>query len=251
MARTLTILSALALLALTILMTLIGPTDVSGMPEGFVTPIVAFEFLRSPAEVYSLFAITLDSTGTVAACQALTSETSYRISTLDAINQLDSAYILAYTAFIVFLGSLRFGSQSSKKAIVAVWLLAIVAMVFDILENIALLGITEALRYCLVWSTQKNGPAIIENWVHLLIPFTHIKWAAIPAAFLFMSRAPQPEGRFALWMRKASIAFALLALILLVAAVFYRPLAELMALSVALCFLTGFLEAVFIKKAKH
>lgn len=252
MARKLTILAGIALLIITVMMTLVGPGNVTGMPEGFVTPIMAFEFLRSPQEVYSMFDITLQesSTGIVPACQALTSEASYRIATLDAINHLDSGYILAYTAFIVFLGSMRFGSN--RKGLSIVWILAVLAMVFDILENIALLGITEALNYCLVWSENQNGPAIIENWVHLLIPFTHIKWASIGLAFLWMVRADAPESSLALWSRRASIAFALLALIFLVVGMFHRSFVnELMGLCVALCFLTSFIEAIFNKAASR
>ena len=250
MAKKLTILAGIALLIITGMMAAVGPENVTGMPEGFVTPIIAFEFLRTPAEVYAMFDITLqqNTESVVAACEALTSEASYRITTLDAINNLDSGYILAYTAFIVFLGSLRFGGQRRKLAVV--WSLAIVALVFDLLENIALLGITEALQYCVVWSAQRNGPAIIENWLHLLVPYTHIKWAAIPLAFLWGIRAEKPGSSVALRARQASIAFALLALLFLVIGVFYRSFFnELMGLCVALCFLSGFIEAIFHKEA--
>ncbi|HBS04837.1 MAG TPA: hypothetical protein DEA96_07735 [Leptospiraceae bacterium] len=250
MSKKLTILAGIALLAITIMMALVGPQNVTGMPDGFSTPIMAFEFLRTPEEVYSMFAIQIErsASSAVASCEAFTSEASYIISGLDTINHLDSGYILAYTAFIVFLGSLRFGRDRKKLAVV--WVFALIAMVFDLLENIALLGITEALRYCLAWSTEKNGPAIIENWLHLLIPFTHIKWAAIPLAFLWGIRGEKPVSKVSYIARQASIAFALFALVFLVIGMFHRSVVnELMGLCVALCFLSGFIEAIFHKEA--
>ena len=249
MARTLTLLAGGALLVLTVGISLLSPAQMDSMQEGFMTPILAFEFVRSPAEVYNLFALQVSKTsGVVATCAELNSTASYRITALDAINQMDSAYILAYTAFMVFLANLRFGAEGNRRFLAATWILAIVALVFDILENIALLGITEALGYCLVWSQQQNGPAIIQDWVSLLIPFTQIKWFAIPLAFLLMGRSPLPETKVAVWFRYFSVGSAILALLLLLVGIFYRPFViEGMALFVGLCFLTGFLETLFNK----
>ena len=92
MARTLTILAGSALLVLTVGISLLSPAGMDGMQEGFVTPIMAFEFVRSPAEVYNLFALSVSKNSeAVATCTELGSTTSYRITALDAINQMDSA----------------------------------------------------------------------------------------------------------------------------------------------------------------
>lgn len=247
MARTLTIFSGLAVVVLTAGLSFLLPSNVDGMQEGFASPIIAFEFATSNQQVYSLFGISVPSgeEASVSACRELTSESSYRIVTLDAVNELDSAYILAYTAFIVFLSMMRFG-RGQTRPLMMVAALAIVALVSDVMENIALLGITEALQYCLLWSQERNGPAVIQDWLNILVPFTHIKWAAIPLSFLLMYSAPNPERKVALWLRRACFLFAGLALLLLLLSMMWPGLMhELMAVSVGMCFFTSLLEAFF------
>jgi len=246
MTRKLAIIAGTALLILTVVLSLLSPALELQMPPGFVTPILALEFMQSTPEILAFFAIDLKA-GIAPVCAELTSRSQYIIASMDAINELDTVYILAYTAFLSLLAALRFRtgeSSSHRRRAGVVWALAAVSLAFDLLENVAMLQITEALSYCKQWSTELLGLEIVEDWIPVLRIATHIKWAALPLAFLAMHGAPEPVRSSIRWIRKISLYIAGAATMLALAAIFHRSfLNEILAGLLGLCFLLGYIEA--------
>ncbi|MCB1165001.1 MAG: hypothetical protein KDK33_02535 [Leptospiraceae bacterium] len=242
MNRKITIIAGIILLILAIIIQLFSPKGMK-LQEGFSTPIIAFEFVRTPEQVYSLFGLEIKPHQPVERCDEFPSRSQYWITAMDAINQLDAPFMLIYSGFIAFLAAFRFGKQK-RRLLYAVLGLAATAFVFDLLENIALLSIADALKYCKNWSPIHNEPEQIRSWLQTLVIATHVKWAAIPLSFALMQWAEEPSG-FRKWARRVNTALAVSALIAWVIAIPFPGIAnEILGATVSLCFLLGFIEAV-------
>jgi hypothetical protein len=145
------------------------PAEAPYMAPRFSTPIVFFEFVQSPIEVYDFFGITdydFDSENFIAK--------------MDAGNKIDFAFAFIYSAFL-FLFFRVLAKESEQKWYKAGMVLAILALIGDVFENVQLLGITANLQ---------SGN--FETQLKLLNIFTWVKWASIAIAFAL----------YALWLLK-------------------------------------------------
>lgn len=206
----------LLVVAMSIGLLAVFPSTAPNMPEGFFTPIIAFEFIQTRAEVFGMF--------TQADGAESVNETM--IAAFDLGNRLDYIYMGLYSVFLV-LFSLTCARISGKKYFYAATALSLVVLAGDALENIQLLGITSYL---------KNGlnSGELETHLGLLYRFTWMKWGGLAAIFLVLAPWFLRGGRFSKAIGLSAIACAGLGL----AAFFHRSvITEIFGLSVGVMFL--------------
>lgn len=196
----------LGALAMTLILALIGPRETGPLPPGFITPIMAFEFAGSEAEVYRLF----EPDGSAAA--------------MDRVNRWDFLYMALYSAF---LGAFAFAlaRHTGQTIFISAAILALVIFFADLMENIQLLGLT--------YRMQLDGGSL-EGTLARLHVYTWLKWGGLALYFLLL--VPYFRGLSGAW-RWVWLP-ALLPAVLAAVAFLNRGLAnELMALSIGLMFL--------------
>jgi hypothetical protein len=152
----------LLVFVMSIILMTVFPHKAPSMMEGFVTPIIAFEFVQTPQEVNQLFGPE-DS----AVRQDM-------IAAMDLGNRLDYIYMCLYAAFLL-LFSLGVVKVTGKKGYYLGAILALVVLAGDSLENVQLLRITSKL------ATQN-----FENELRWLHYFTWLKWGGIAVIFLVL-----------------------------------------------------------------
>jgi hypothetical protein len=131
------------------------------MPKGFNSPIIYFEFIKTPDEVKDFFGVS-DS-----------GEFDRELAVkMDLGNKIDFGFMLVYSAFLFFL-FLKLAKISNKKWLRLGMFLAVIALLGDFFENIQLLSITSNL---------KSGEYITQ--LSLLKIFTWIKWNSLVINFL-------------------------------------------------------------------
>ena len=148
------------LLALAIVLLVVNPRPQNNLPEGFFTPIIAFEFIQTPQEVHNFFQV--KSVSTI--------ENAMLMS-----NCIDYGFMFLYTGllFCIAIGIRKIsGANSMWIAIV----LCLFMLLGDALENFQIYQIIQ--HY-------KNGD-VSGNlaWLNL---FTWIKWSSIASTFLLFS----------------------------------------------------------------
>jgi hypothetical protein len=150
-------------MSLALLFLLPSKQSVGNMPEGFVTPILAFEFVQTPVEVAALF-------GAEASPQR-----QDLVAAMDLGNKLDYAYMALYALFLGWF-SLICARLTGNRFFYFPAALSAVALVGDALENVQLLSITAKL------STLE-----INAELAALQAFTWIKWGSLAIIFLLLS----------------------------------------------------------------
>ena len=118
---------------LSIILMFIFPNEVNDLPAGFHTPILAFEFAETSADVDLIF-------GSKHSPLYDHIEKAMRYG-----NYIDFVYLIAYSMFL-FLFSLKARQLNYSKFFWIPAVLAVVALVSDALENITLLSITNHLE---------------------------------------------------------------------------------------------------------
>jgi len=195
---------------MSVLLLFVFPPKVPSLPEGFLTPIIAFEFIQTNTEVKELFGgenITLRNE---------------MVRAMDLGNQLDYVYMCLYSAFLLMV-SVTCARLSKNKYYYAGVVLALVVLAADALENVQLLGITANL-----------STGNFDSQLRLLYLFTWIKWGGIALIFLTLSPWFLKGGRFS----KTIGIMGIISFILGVAAYMNRSLInEIFSLSVALMFI--------------
>jgi hypothetical protein len=193
-----------------IILLAVFPGRGSKLPEGFVTPIIAFEFIRTPQEVMDLFG------------QAGSPAQHGLVRAMDLGNQIDFLYMVLYTAFL-FVFCRRAAFLRERKAYYLGCFLTPVILAGDFLENLQLLGITSRL--------DSGG---FEHQLALLKVFTWQKWGGITLIFLILL----PYFLHGGILSRVIAACSAVAAILCAAAFFHPGMAnELFSLSVAVVFL--------------
>ncbi|MCD6585377.1 MAG: hypothetical protein J7K96_06410 [Desulfobacteraceae bacterium] len=152
----------LLVIVMSMILVTIFPSKASKMPQGFFTPIIAFEFIETKAEVFQLFAST---DGTIRQTM---------VDAMDLGNQLDFIYMFLYSLFLLMF-CLKCAEISSKKYYYIGAVIAVAVLSADALENIQLLGITANLE-------TGNFKQYLA-WLHL---FTWMKWGGIAVIFLVL-----------------------------------------------------------------
>ncbi len=210
----------LGLLMLTMtLVFLIGfPQKATWLPEGFFTPIIAFEFIETEQEVIEMFTA---PDGTV---------DRELVKSMDGINHLDFLYMVVYSLFLMTFAWTS-ARLSGKKYLYIAVVLAGVVLIFDFLENIQLLGITSKLE-------SRNFTLELAR-LHI---FTWIKWGGIATIFLLLVPYFSAGGIFSKVMAWSAAVTFLLGL----GAFLHRcVLNEIFSLCVGLMFLSIMIYSYF------
>lgn len=185
------------------------------LPAGFQSPIIAFEFARSEADIGYLVG---NSTSSVQNREGMR-----------AGHRWDMGFPFAY-AGLLFALTLLYSPKSRRRTIALLSCVLIVP--FDINENLVLLGIVDAAQ----WGGLTQ--ALFDN----LYVATWLKWGAIAVAVAFLAAAYARQSK---WLRcilaSAYAGLALLALLLNSPA----RLVELMALVLSVFFLAAFAQMLY------
>jgi len=208
----------LMVIGMSIVLIMVFPPKAPWMMEGFSTPIMAFEFVQSPSEVYKLFGLA-DTPDQQSMTKTMTQS---MIRAMDLGNKLDYIYMVLYSSFLFFF-SFVCAKDTGQKRYYAGSMMAVVILGSDIFENIQLLRITAKI-------TSLN----FERELSLLHGFTWMKWGGITIVFLIL--APYfLKGRM---FSKLIAVTGISSFTLSVLAYFNRSaLTEHMGLSVALMFI--------------
>jgi hypothetical protein len=203
-------LPGLALLIMSIALLFVFPARLPRLPEGFVTPILAFEFVRTVDDVKIIFGPE-DSLGRQETVRAM-----------DLGNRLDYIYMILYAGFLACF-SRTCVRVTGRKLFYIPLCLAGLSLAGDALENIQLLGITAGLE------TMEIEPYLVR-----LHQMTWVKWGSLALVFLFLVPYFIKGGLYSRIIAGAAVAGALLA----VAAFFHRSvLNELFGATTGILFL--------------
>lgn len=196
----------LGTLAMTLVLSLVGPGEIGPMAPGFNSPVLAFEFAESEAEVRALF----EPAGSAAA--------------MDRVNRWDFLYMVLYSLFLaVFALAAALETDQYTPRIAAA--LPLVILFADVMENVQLFRLTAQLGL----DGADMTPAL--GRLHL---FTWLKWGGLALYFVLISgyfREQPGLWRF-VWVT------ADIPALLAIWAFFWRgQVHEYMALSIGLLFL--------------
>jgi len=200
----------LGAVALTLVLSAIGPRPTAPLSPGFITPVLAFEFATSEAEVTGLFTPVGQPAGDAVA------------AAMDRVNRLDFLYIALYGGCLVAF-ALTSARLTGERRFTVAAMLALGIMAADVLENVQLLAITGRL-----------GAQTIEGQLALLRLFTWLKWGGLAAWFLLMRPFFHSRGGLARVIHLVTLAPATLAVV-----AFVRPglVSEFFALTIGFMFL--------------
>jgi hypothetical protein len=200
------------------------PSQAPKLPDGFFTPILAFEFAISRQEIENLFG---------------EPQSDYRksmVAAMDLGNRLDYAYMILYSSFL-FGFSITCARLSRNRRYYFAALVSVLVLVGDAMENIQLFGIT-----------RKLADGGFEKELQLLFYFTWLKWGGLALVFLILLP----------YFFNGSLMTRLIALVGLTTAVLSilafinrSVLNEIYALSVAVMFLVTIIYALTHKHRKR
>ena len=156
------------------------------MPDGFLTPIIAFEFIQTKAEVYQLF---VNTDGSVHHSM---------IDAMDLGNRLDYIYMVLYSSFLL-LFCVTCAKLSEKKFYYIGVAISLLVLAGDAMENVQLLSITSGIEF-----------GDFDTQLNFLYLFTWIKWGGIVAIFLILMPWFARDGKFSKIIGMAGVVTALL-----------------------------------------
>jgi len=153
----------LSVLVMSLVFGIAFPYRGARLPEGFFTPIIAFEFIETEQEVLAMFS------GPDGAIDP------HKVDTMNAVNRLDFVYMLVYSMFLLTF-AFACARLSGKKYLYAAVVMSLAVLLFDALENIQLLGITSKLE------SRDFAPQLAR--LHI---FTWIKWGGIATILVLLA----------------------------------------------------------------
>jgi len=141
----------------------VSPRKAYSLPNGFVTPITAFEFSQEKNEVEGIFKKDENSLDL------------NKIYSMDETNYLDFAFMILYSSFLF---AFIYYYYKNTKALIFLLALLIIPLILigDFLENINLLMITKSLR----------TNADFESNLYYLFYCTWLKWGGLGIIFLII-----------------------------------------------------------------
>jgi hypothetical protein len=188
-----------------LLFALIGPREIGPMVPGFISPVIAFEFAESGAEVWDLFR-------PVGSAEAM-----------DRVNRWDFLYMVVYNLFL-FTFAMGLAHMTGRRYFYIPAALAGLILVGDVMENVQLLALT--------YETTLDGN-FYDPYLARLRVYTWLKWGGLAVYCLLMAPYFRRLGD---WSRFTGYV-AVLPAILAIAAWFNRGLLnELMALAIGVMF---------------
>jgi hypothetical protein len=214
----------LAVIAVSVVSLLLFPQSSPGQIDGINSPIIAFEFAQTVEEIEALFG------------PAGSAERAALALAMDRGNRLDFLYMLLYSAFM-FTFAVQAGRLSGKAWLYAGAVLAVAALLGDVLENVQLLAITAKLD---------SGAFSVE--LARLYWFTWLKWGSLAVYFVWMGAWLWGNGRFPTLIALASFLTFLLGLL---AFIRRGPITEAFTLAIALMFLLLIIYSFWRKADAH
>ena len=200
------------------------PSQAPNLPDGFFTPILAFEFAISRQEVENLFG---------------ESQSDYRktmVAAMDLGNRLDYLYMILYSLFL-FGFSITCARLNRRRRYYFAALVAVLVLIGDVMENIQLFGITRKLA--------EGG---FEKELQLLFYFTWLKWGGLALIFLILL----PYFFNGSLVAKLIALVGLTTVILAILAFIHRSVInEIFAISVGVMFLMMIIHALTHKHRKR
>ncbi|MEO0367473.1 MAG: hypothetical protein AAF197_01670 [Pseudomonadota bacterium] len=210
-----TIYAGLSTVILSLVLMVVLPSE-ADLAEGFVTPILAFEFATKTSDLAFL------SAGTE---QALSDIERMHLGLL-----WDMAFPIAYSAFLaLFAKSMSEGLSVPARYF---WIGFILIVLFDYAENFIMFRLLNEAA---------NASITLDNLAKLHIA-TWLKWMAIATAILGISITSIVTKRRSLSMLLGLIVFTVSLTCLLLSTP--PVLAELMALLIAIYFLAALIESI-------
>lgn len=152
--------SGILLLLVAVVLLIINPKPKENLPQGFKTPIIAFEFIQSQKEVDHFFKVDNVS--------------SYKSSMLLG-NQIDYGFMCLYS-FLLFCIALGIKKITNANSMYIAMFFCSMMLLFDALENWHIFQIIQL---------HPNGN-YSQNLDQLTI-FTWLKWSSIASTFLLFS----------------------------------------------------------------
>jgi hypothetical protein len=152
----------IVVIAISLILIGINPKEAPAMPDGFKTPILAFEFVKTNQEVIDLFGSDAETRADL-------------VQAFDLGNNVDFVYMVLYSAFLFSFAATAV-KQSGHKLFYLGSLLAAVIFLGDLLENVQLLRITAVI-----------DSGNFDPQLALLPIFTWVKWGGLALYFLLLS----------------------------------------------------------------
>jgi len=213
----------ISLIVMSIVLMIVMPHKVRRLPDGFKTPVLAFEFAQSTKDTYGIF---YDENGHIS--QGV-------VSSMDLGNILDFIYMVQYSLFLLLFCLITF--RLTKKYVLFIpALLSLLALAGDVLENIQLLQITSLLE-----------SGIYEKQLFYLHYFTWLKWASLSLIFLMIPLFIYKKGILSTFTLLLGLAIFALGAI----AFFHRSVFnEFFSLSVAVMFILLIIYSYTYKNGK-
>jgi len=200
----------------------INPAKVVKLPAGFFNPVVAFEFIRTEAEVYDLFG------------HGLSDAQTGLISSFKTGTYLDFLYMIVYSLFLLTFAFVCRRITGSKWFVFSGFIILAV-IISDFSENIQLLAIMDKFQSIDKVSTAANLPSGgFNSELVLLNFFTWAKWGGLTALFISFIPFFRKSGRAGRIISVISLISALIG-----AAAFHHRsvLNEIYVLSIAVIFI--------------
>lgn len=202
-ARTIGVLLAIVAIVLSVR----GTKNENNLPNGFVTPIVALEFIQTTQEVQHFFEV---------------KDVQKYESDLLFGNNVDYIFMTVYSC-LLFCIALGIKQITHSKSMYAVMFFCVVMLLCDALEN------HQIAQIILYYRT-----ASIDTFLSKLTVFTWLKWSAIAASFLLFA----PFFLKGYWFHKMIGILGISSFILCIAAFFkHGILNEIFAGNIVLVFL--------------
>ncbi len=141
------------------ILNIVYPAEIAWMPEGFFSPITAFEFLQTESEVMKFFG------------EAGPRQDKW-ISEMNNGHRIDYFFLVIYCSFIIS-SAWYYIQKTRSKWLLGIVVLSVIAGVSDVFENLQLTQIGNSL------TTQNFGDSL-----HYLFIFTWLKWGSLAFALL-------------------------------------------------------------------
>ncbi len=151
--------TAILLIGLSSLMNLVYYSDTGN----FDSPIIEFEFIKTESDAKQLFL----------------ENNSFKKDVIKGVhnqNLIDYAYMITYSAFLILV-FIKLSKHKNKIIYTLGIIFSVLALIFDVIENIQLFKISELLVARVEFSPQIN----------ILIIVTRIKWLSIAFALFILA----------------------------------------------------------------
>lgn len=154
--------SGIGIIVVSNILKMFFPSSVAWLPEGFSSPILAFEFLQTNREVLQFFG-------------PASPERDAWVTGMNRGHQVDYLYLVVYGLFLASWGLLGF-RKTGNKLFYGIIVLAVVAALSDLMENLQLVNIASNL-----------DAGTFETPLKRLFLFTWLKWGSLAFALAGIS----------------------------------------------------------------